>query len=121
MRRDAALTLRRARPQEAPELERVAQLDSTRVPDGEVLVAAVDGEILAWIELESGRTAADPFHLTLDLVRLLELRAAQLQPPERRSRRPAVLGLLGARRGPRQAAPRSLVSAGRDASSRSGA
>jgi hypothetical protein len=75
---DADLALRRARTHDACDLERIAQLDSTRPPHGDVLVAELDGEMLAWIELDSGRTAADPFRRTAAPVLLLLLRAGQL-------------------------------------------
>ncbi len=59
-------------------IERLAQLDSARCPSGRVLIAAVDGEPRAALPLDGGPPIADPFHPTLDLVSLLELRAAQM-------------------------------------------
>jgi hypothetical protein len=74
------LTLRIGRGEDAAAIARVAGRDSTSPPEHQVLVAEVDGSILAWIELATGRSAADPFHRTAHLVRLLELRACQLRP-----------------------------------------
>ena len=59
-------------------IARLAQLDSARRPNGPVLVAAVDGEPRAALELGGGAGIADPFHPTTELLSLLELRAAQM-------------------------------------------
>lgn len=83
MRLDAEITLRRAQPADAAALRRVAELDSTPQPDGEVLVVEEDGAILAWTEVATGRCAADPFHRTAHLVRLLELRVEQAREAAR--------------------------------------
>jgi hypothetical protein len=84
-----ALTLRYAVPADADELDRLAQLDSTRAPRGAVLVAEVDGELWAAISLDDEHSVADPFRPTGQLVALLVERARQL----RRSRRGHVDGL----------------------------
>ena len=56
-------------------LLRLAALDSAPAPHGEVLVAVIDGEVLAALALDSGRAIADPFRHTADLVELLHTRA----------------------------------------------
>ena len=73
-----AVTIRRAGADDERALQRLADLDSTRVPDGPVLMAEIGGEPVAAISVISGESFADPFVPTLELRRLLELRASQL-------------------------------------------
>ena len=73
-----AVTIRRAGSEDEGALRRLADLDSTRVPDGPVLMAEIDGQAVAAISVVSGESFADPFTPTLELRRLLELRASQL-------------------------------------------
>src|SRR3954468_6794473 len=75
---DPAVTIRRAGPNDERALRRLAGLDSARVPDGPVLMAEIDGQAVAAISVLSGDSFADPFTPTLELRRLLELRASQL-------------------------------------------
>src|SRR4051812_24208458 len=56
-------------------LERLAALDSAEPPTGRVLLAEVEGEAHAALELGSGRFVADPFRPTRELRELLTLRA----------------------------------------------
>ncbi|MBI5105497.1 MAG: hypothetical protein HZB46_11055 [Solirubrobacterales bacterium] len=83
-----AVTIRRAFPEDAPALARLASLDSARRPlDGAMLLAERDGRVLAAISLADGRHVADPFAATADLVSLLRMRAAaMLGRPSRRER-----------------------------------
>lgn len=74
-----AITIRRARPADVPALRRLAALADRRVPDGEVLVAEVDGEVVAASSTRTDAVVADPFAVTLDLVELLGLRTQQLR------------------------------------------
>jgi hypothetical protein len=60
-------------------VERLAQLDSRRAPEGPLLGAEIEGRLLAAISLVSGESVADPFSRTAELRALLELRAAQLR------------------------------------------
>ncbi|HWH96573.1 MAG TPA: hypothetical protein VNT03_22110 [Baekduia sp.] len=71
-----ALVIRPAYPDDAATLERLAALDSRRPLDGPVIVAERDGRILAALATVDGRTIADPFSPTADLVALLTVRAA---------------------------------------------
>jgi hypothetical protein len=64
-------------------IERLAALDSTSVPAGEMLIAEVAGEPRAAIEIATGKTIADPFRATTHLIELLSLRAATLAAPAR--------------------------------------
>ena len=68
-------------------LVRIAQRDSKPVPPGALIVAETHGELRAAIELETGRTIADPFRHTEDLVGLLRARADQLRASGRRALR----------------------------------
>jgi len=60
-------------------LLRLAELDSSVVPAGELLLGIVDGELRAAVSVTSGRAIADPFHPTADIVALLRLRAERLR------------------------------------------
>jgi hypothetical protein len=73
-----AVTIRRAGPADEAVLRRLGDLDSTRVPDGPLLMAEIAGRAVAAISIHSGESFADPFLRTLELRRLLELRASQL-------------------------------------------
>jgi len=68
----AAITIRRAGPEDDTALIRLAELDSSRLPDGPILAAEVDGELRAALSLADGATVADPFHPTVEIVDLLE-------------------------------------------------
>jgi hypothetical protein len=84
----AALVIRHIGPGDVDALRTLAQLDSSRVPTGETLVAEVGGELWAAISVENLHTVADPFRLTGELVSLLTERARQLRRarPERTPR-----------------------------------
>lgn len=73
------VTIRWARPDDLRALERVAALDSKRLPAGPLLVASVDGEIRAAVSTLDGASVADPFVPSADLVGLLRTRASQLR------------------------------------------
>ena len=68
----SSLVLRPATSADNRELERLAALDSARPLDGEVLLAYAGGELRAALSVDSGRSVADPFWPTADLVELLE-------------------------------------------------
>jgi hypothetical protein len=72
------IIIRPARTDDGYALSRLAALDSSSAPAGRVLVAEVDGELVAALPIDGGRTIADPFRSTAALVDLLELRAAQI-------------------------------------------
>ncbi len=72
------ISLRLALPADDAALHRLAELASSRLPVGTVLVAEADGEILAAADPD-GLVISDPFRVTLDVVELLRLRAAQLR------------------------------------------
>ncbi len=75
------LVIRRALDADRPTLERLAQLDSARLPTGELLVAEVDGTVRAALRVDDGAFVADPLWPSRELVELLDLRAARLRRP----------------------------------------
>ncbi len=82
------ITIRSSRPADASELNRLAALDSQRLPAGDLLVAEVRGEIVAAYDPAAARAIADPFQRTADVVSLLKLRATgarETAPAARRS------------------------------------
>jgi len=84
------VTLRRASPGDAGRLQLLADLDCAEVPSGALLVAEVDGHLLAALPLDGATPIADPFARSAELLELLRLRAAQLgNSYRRRWRRPA--------------------------------
>ena len=70
-----AVVLRRAQESDTRALRRLAALDESSPLAGDALVAEQNGQLRAAISLHSGRSIADPFHLTTDLVTLLRARA----------------------------------------------
>lgn len=72
------VTVRTAAPADGAGIRRLAALDSKHAPDGPVLVAEVDGELVAAVPFGAGAAIADPFKPTADLVNLLKLRATQV-------------------------------------------
>src|SRR4051812_48108717 len=78
----ASITIRQSTVFDRDAIERVAALDSGRVPTGRTLVALEDGQVRAVLPLDGGRPLADPFHHTAELVELL--RVASLPPRRRR-------------------------------------
>jgi hypothetical protein len=70
------LTLRVAQPDDAPAVQRLAQLDSSRPPSGRVLLAVVGSEPVAALAVETGAVVANPFRPTADVVAVLRQAAA---------------------------------------------
>lgn len=86
-----ALTIRPATPADADAIERLAALDSTRAPRGEILLAEVRDEAWAAVSVDDVHAVADPFRPTSELVWLLVQRARDInrdRRPRRRARRP---------------------------------
>jgi hypothetical protein len=80
-RRDAApVTIRHAAADDVKSLERLAALDSRRVPSGELFVAEVDGRLLAATSIDTGAVIADPFEHTAAIVDLLKIQARAARP-----------------------------------------
>jgi hypothetical protein len=83
---ESEVTLRLAIDADAVRLRTLAQLDSAKAPSGPVLIAELDGRLLAALPLDGGAPIADPFRRSADVVALLRMRAAQMsgQPGRRR-------------------------------------
>lgn len=84
----AELTVRPARYEDHDALERLAALDSARpLAGGQVLVAEVDGRLIAAVSLHDGRAVADPFAPSADAVEILREHAAGSRRGKARVRR----------------------------------
>ena len=83
----ATLRIRQARHTDAAALERLAELDSSHAPQGDVLLAEVGEELWAAFSLEDGHAIADPLRPSADAVLLLGQRARQLHKAQRRTSR----------------------------------
>jgi hypothetical protein len=77
---DAPLTIRHATAADFPALERLAALDSRRIPTGELFVAEAEGRLLAATSLDTGAIVADPFEHTASIVELLRAHAGSVRP-----------------------------------------
>jgi hypothetical protein len=91
------LVIRVAHPADIPILDRISQLDGRHPPVGsQLLVAEVDGEVLAALPLSGGEPIADPFQPTSELIEMLRLRAGQLRERDlpRRGLRARISSLL---------------------------
>lgn len=76
-----AVIIRTSAASDRGRLRRLALLDSAPAPRGAMLVAEREGVLVAALPLAGGgRAIADPFEPSADVVRLLELRRAQLRP-----------------------------------------
>jgi hypothetical protein len=75
-----AVTIRHAQPADAEALQRLAAMDSRRVPSGELYVAERDGRLAAAVSIDTGAVIADPFEPTAAVVDLLRLHAAAARP-----------------------------------------
>jgi len=76
----ASLTIRHATAADEADLIRLATLDSSRVPSGELLVAQVDGNLVAALSIDTGAAIADPFEHTAAIVELLHVQARAARP-----------------------------------------
>ena len=81
----APLRIRQARHTDAAALERLASLDSSHAPRGDVLLAEVGDELWAAFSLDDGHAVADPLRPSADAVLMLGQRARQLHRAERRA------------------------------------
>jgi hypothetical protein len=95
---ERSVTLRIGSAADEGPLARLAALDSSAPPAHPVLLAEVDGRLLAAIALTGGAVVADPFHPTADLIDLLRARTRQLEAARirrfRRARSWPRLGIL---------------------------
>ena len=75
----AAVLIRPAAAADAHEIARLSELDERELPRGEQLVGVIEGRMVAALDVASGAAIADPFVPTVGVVKLLELRAAQVR------------------------------------------
>ena len=80
------ITIRTAREADAAALHRLAALDSSHVPAGDLFVAEVGGALVA--AASTSAVIADPFRPTADIVELLRLRADLREAPRGAAHRP---------------------------------
>jgi hypothetical protein len=83
----ADVVIRHARADEAEAVIALAQLDSSRAPRGDVLVADVKGELWAAVSLADGHTVANPFRPSGELAFRVSERARELRGVGRDSAR----------------------------------
>lgn len=83
------LRIRLSGPGDRAALARLAQVDGAPPPVGHHLLAEEDGVLRAALPLGGARVLADPFHRTAEIVAILEVRAAGLEPVRRPAPRPA--------------------------------
>lgn len=83
---EKSVTLRFGSSGDQKSLARLAALDGAEPPEQPVLLAEVDGRLLAALALSDGRVIADPFHRTAELIDLLRARARQLDGHSRMRR-----------------------------------
>ena len=81
---NAPLRIRQAHNADAAALERLAALDSSYAPQGDVLLAEVGEELWAALSLEDGHAIADPLRPSADAVLILAERSSQLHRGARR-------------------------------------
>ena len=82
----AGVVIRPARPDEADALATLAQLDASRAPRGDVLVADVQGELWAAVSIDDGHAVANPFRPSGELAFRLSERARELHAGSKRTR-----------------------------------
>ena len=82
------LRIRQARGTDVAAVERLAALDSSHAPEGDVLLAEVGEELWAAFSLEDGHHVADPLRPSADAVLLLGQRARQRRGREPRRPQP---------------------------------
>jgi hypothetical protein len=80
------LTIRTATDTDTAAVFRLATLDSSDPPTGEVLLAEMDDELWAALAVDTGTAVADPFRPSGELVDLLRFRAKGLRGDGRRQR-----------------------------------
>ena len=79
------ILIRAATAGDGPVLMRLAALDSRPVPFGPTLIAEIDGQPRAALNLRDGAVVADPFARTAELVELLKMHATTVAEAEERS------------------------------------
>jgi hypothetical protein len=80
-----SLVIRAATASDSAALQRLAALDSRRLPAGPHLLAELDGRVVVALSRVNGSVVADPFARTDPIVALLRRRADQLADGHRRA------------------------------------
>jgi hypothetical protein len=75
-----AITIRGSNLADLPAVHELAQLDGGVEPQGDMLLAFVDGTLRVAVGRMDGRVVADPFHLTRELGDLVKARMASERP-----------------------------------------
>jgi hypothetical protein len=70
-----SITIRSSTEADRAAIRDLALLDGGSAPQGEALLAYVDGELRVAVGRTDGAVVADPFHLTADVVELVRARA----------------------------------------------
>jgi hypothetical protein len=84
---NGTILIRYSRDDDQVALERLAALDSRRLPKGPFVLAEVDGELVAAAPLDlDAEPLSDPFLPTANLRELLKLRARQIRRSQGRTR-----------------------------------
>jgi hypothetical protein len=73
------VTVRPYQARDAHALQRFAEMDGGQVPAEPILVAEIDGKVLAARSVLTRQTLADPSRPTAELVKLLDLRSVHLR------------------------------------------
>jgi hypothetical protein len=73
------LVIRTPLASERRSIEQLALLDDQRLPDGDLLVAEVDGELWAAVVIDTGDGVADPFRPSGDVLDALRATAGRLR------------------------------------------
>ena len=79
------VVLRPASPEDAPSLHRLAVLDSSVAPRGEVVMAFRGAEPVAAVSVTDGHVVANPFARTADVVGMLRAHVRALRKAGTRS------------------------------------
>ena len=73
------ITIRHATDHDVTAVRHLAALDEADAPEGDALLAFVDGELVAARSVRGPVAVADPFRRTLHVLELLELQRRQEQ------------------------------------------
>jgi hypothetical protein len=87
------IIIRRAHSGDAEALDRLAQLDSSRVPEGELIVALVDGDLRVAVPESGAAPIANPFHYTEELLDAIKAASGDDRAGIRVRRRPILSAL----------------------------
>jgi hypothetical protein len=85
------LTIRSATAADTAALARLAALDSSEIPTGDIFVAEQDDRLIAAVSARDGAAIADPFTRSADAVEILRRRARQVAGARVQPRRFALL------------------------------